>query len=92
MKKHIKSIREDISHALIHIIIPSAGIGRRMKSYGCKSLLNINHEKLIDIQIKNIRQAFPENEIILITGFDRDWETKIYIHTTSYFYLYQQMV
>lgn len=72
MKKHIKSIRQDPNETLVHVIIPSAGIGRRMKSYGCKSLLNIKDKKLIDIQIENIRSVFPTNEIILVTGFDSD--------------------
>ena len=72
MKKHIKSIRQDPNETLVHVIIPSAGIGRRMKSYGCKSLLNIRDKKLIDIQVENIRNAFPTNEIILVTGFDSD--------------------
>lgn len=72
MKKHIKTIRENIEDILIHVIIPSAGIGRRMKSYGCKSLLTIKNEKLIDIQIKNVKTIFPHSEIILITGFDSD--------------------
>lgn len=72
MKKHIKHIHQDIKDTLIHIIIPSAGIGRRMKSYGCKSLLTIKNDKLIDIQISNIKNTFPINEIILITGFDSD--------------------
>jgi CTP:phosphocholine cytidylyltransferase-like protein len=43
-----------------------------MKSYGCKSLLNIRDKKLIDIQVENIRNVFPTNEIILVTGFDSD--------------------
>lgn len=72
MKKHIKSIRQDPNETLVHVIIPSAGIGRRMKSYGCKSLLNIKDKKLIDIQVENIRNVFPTNEIILVTGFDSD--------------------
>lgn len=72
MKKHIKNIYEKVEDVLVHVIIPSAGVGKRMKSYGCKSLLSIKDEKLIDIQIKNINKAFPNNEIILITGFDSD--------------------
>ena len=72
MKKHIKKIHEDINKMLIHVIIPSAGIGRRMKSYGCKSLLTVKNHKLIDIQIKCIENVIPRNEIILITGFDSD--------------------
>ena len=50
MKKYIKKIHEELKDILVHVIIPSAGIGRRMKSYGCKSLLNIKEKKLIDIQ------------------------------------------
>ena len=72
MKKHIKKIREQIEEKLIHVIIPSAGIGKRMKSYGCKSLLNIKNNKLIDIQINTINNVIPNKEIILITGFDSD--------------------
>jgi choline kinase len=72
MKKHIKTIYERLDEILIHVIIPSAGIGRRMKSYGCKSLLSVNNEKLVDIQIKNIQEVIPNNEIILITGFDSE--------------------
>ena len=72
MKKHIKKIREEIEERLIHVIIPSAGIGKRMKSYGCKSLLNIKNDKLIDIQLKTINSVIPNKEVILITGFDSD--------------------
>lgn len=72
MKKHVKKIYENLDDILIHVIIPSAGIGRRMKSYGCKSLLNIKHEKLIDIQINKIQNIIPNNEIVLVTGFDSD--------------------
>jgi choline kinase len=72
MKKHIKKIHEKIEDIIIYVIIPSAGFGRRMKSYGCKSLLNIKNEKLIDIQINLINKNLPNNEIILITGFDTE--------------------
>jgi len=72
MKKHIKKIHEKIDKQLINIIIPSAGIGKRMKSYGCKSLLQIKNTKLIDIQVKFIENTIPNNEIILVTGFDSE--------------------
>ena len=71
MKKHIKKIYDN-DNDVISVIIPSAGIGRRMKSYGSKSLLTINKEKLIDIQLRNINNVIPENDTILITGFDSD--------------------
>ena len=72
MKKHVKKIHEKTCDVLMNVIIPSAGVGRRMKSYGCKSLLTIRNEKLIDIQIKHIENTFAKHEIILITGFDSD--------------------
>ena len=72
MKKHIKKIYEKLSDVLVHVIIPSAGVGRRMKSYGCKSLLNIQDKKLIDIQLKCIDSTIPNKEIILVTGFDSE--------------------
>ena len=72
MKKYIKNIHEDLEDILIHVIIPSAGIGRRMKSYGCKSLLSIKDKRLIDIQLEYINSRFVRNEIILITGFDSE--------------------
>jgi choline kinase len=72
MKKHVKHIYENVDDVLIHIIIPSAGIGRRMKSYGCKSLLNIDNNSLLNLQLKYIEHAIPNKEIILITGFDSE--------------------
>lgn len=72
MKKYIKKIHEELKDILVHVIIPSAGIGRRMKSYGCKSLLNIKDKRLIDIQLEHINNRFPNNEVILVTGFDSE--------------------
>lgn len=72
MRKYVKTIYENLDDMLIHVIIPSAGIGRRMKSYGCKSLLSIKDERLIDLQIKHISNTIPQHEIILITGFDSE--------------------
>ncbi|MHA2054831.1 MAG: NTP transferase domain-containing protein, partial [Candidatus Hodarchaeales archaeon] len=72
MKKHIKPIRQNLNEMLVHVIIPSAGIGRRMKSYGCKSLLNIKNNSLISLQLDLINDSIPNKEIVLVTGFDSD--------------------
>ena len=40
-RKHIKKIYDDSSNSIC-AIIPAAGCGRRMKSYGPKALLDIN--------------------------------------------------
>ena len=44
----------------------------RMKSYGPISLLDINGEKLIDIQISYIKKFFKNNEIIICAGNSAD--------------------
>ena len=48
----------------------------RMKSYGPTSLLNIQSNKLIDIQIKEISKNFNNYEIILCTGYESDRITR----------------
>lgn len=51
------------------IIIPAAGIGRRMKSCGPKCCVNIKENfNIIDNQIKYIQQALKRHEIILVVG------------------------
>lgn len=54
------------------IIIPSAGEGYRMKSYGPKSLLKLTPDtNIIARQLDIINQVLGKNnEIILITGFE----------------------
>jgi choline kinase len=55
----------------IDIIIPAAGSGRRIKVYGCKSLLKITTEEtIISRQIKKIRKFFENSTIILVCGFE----------------------
>lgn len=52
------------------IIIPAAGVGYRMKSYGPKSLLKIKENKrLIDYQLEAINKVFNNKEIILVGGY-----------------------
>lgn len=52
------------------IIIPSAGMGHRMRSYGPKSLIKIDkHETIIGRQLSIIKKNFINCEIILIAGF-----------------------
>ena len=52
------------------IIIPAAGLGYRMRSYGPKSLIRIAPEKtIIQNQLEIIRKTFANCEIILVCGF-----------------------
>ncbi len=65
--KPIKDHRKEIK---LSVIIPSAGEGVRMRSYGPRSLLQINNKTLIQYQIDHIKEAFPQSDIILVCGFD----------------------
>jgi choline kinase len=53
----------------IIVIIPAAGIGRRMKSYGPKPLIMVGESTVINIQISTIRSHIDVRDIILICGF-----------------------
>ncbi len=55
------------------IIIPAAGMGIRMKSYGVKSLIQLTPKiNLITHQLEIIRRTFANCEIILVTGFEAE--------------------
>jgi len=56
----------------ITVIIPAAGIGRRMKSYGPKPLIMIGESTIINNQIGIIRSHLNPKDIILICGFRAD--------------------
>ena len=63
----------------ISIIIPAAGTGTRMKSYGPKSLLSINDTTLINHQLNIIAQKIKvPYEIILVAGYEAE---KVFKHT-----------
>lgn len=52
------------------IIIPAAGLGRRMKVYGPKSLIKINDtDTILSHQINIINSCFNRCEIIVVGGF-----------------------
>lgn len=70
-KPHITTTKGRSSSKKISFIIPTAGVGRRMKSYGPKSLLNIKPNlPLLNYQIKQIKACYPESEIIVVVGFE----------------------
>lgn len=65
--KYIKNIDQPPE---IDVVIPAAGMGRRMKSYGPKSLINIKGaETVIGNQVKIIKKIIPSANIILVCGF-----------------------
>ncbi|NVM35955.1 MAG: UTP--glucose-1-phosphate uridylyltransferase [Candidatus Lokiarchaeota archaeon] len=72
-KRYTRNIKQDKNFSELDIIIPAAGLGKRMKSYGPKSLIKIYKEKsILDLQIERINKTFPKANIILVTGFKSD--------------------
>ena len=51
------------------IVILSAGIGYRMRTYGAKCLLKIHGEPIALRQIRMLRETYPDSEIIYVVGF-----------------------
>ncbi len=55
------------------IIIPAAGVGRRMKIYGPKSLVPVNDtQTILSRQLELIDSCFKRYEIILVGGFQHE--------------------
>jgi choline kinase len=67
------------------ILIPAAGPGRRMRSYGPKALIKLDDNlTLIQRQLHLLRNTFPLAEIVVIVGFEADKickELPRYVHT-----------
>jgi len=74
MNRHTRKIRDDFStEKEICIIIPAAGVGRRMKSYGPKPLIKIDESKtILDNQIEVIDRTFKNYHIVMVCGFNAD--------------------
>ncbi|MAF25291.1 hypothetical protein CL634_06915 [bacterium] len=51
------------------VIIPAAGMGSRMKSYGPKCMIKVNGISLLERQIKHINKCYPNCDIIVVAGF-----------------------
>lgn len=67
------------------IIIPAAGMGRRMKSFGPKSLIRLHNTTVIEKQLTLLQETYPKNDIVIVTGFEdvkveryvEDWKGKV---------------
>ena len=61
------------SNSELSIIIPAAGMGYRMKSYGPKCLINIYEDKtIIERQIEILWSIYPKAEILVCVGFEAE--------------------
>ena len=71
VKKHVTGTTE--KNNSISVVIPVAGTGHRMKSYGPKCLLPISvRETIIQKAIKNVKLVYPNSEITIVVGFEAD--------------------
>lgn len=60
----------------ISIIIPAAGLGKRMKAYGPKASIYLDKfQTVLQRQIKILKLIFPKSNIIVVCGFQKE---KIY--------------
>tara|TARA_R100000315_G_C5234304_1_gene145584 strand:- start:2856 stop:3596 length:741 start_codon:yes stop_codon:yes gene_type:complete len=67
-KKLYKSNSSDIS-----VIIPAAGMGHRMKSYGPKGLINLYDDtSLLERQLELIWAVYPKADVFLVVGFEAE--------------------
>ncbi len=69
--RHIAPAKNGLGSANgLAFILPCAGAGTRMKSYGPKALITVNGMTIIERQIRLIWEVFPAAEIIIPVGFD----------------------
>lgn len=71
--RHISPAKKQIpgQNTELTVIIPAAGLGRRMKSKEPKCLLNIEQEKtIIERQLDTIWKIYPKSDILLIVGYE----------------------
>lgn len=62
----------------LSIIIPAAGAGRRMKSYGPKSLVELNsRDTVLGRQIRILRSIYPDADITVVIGHSADTIAKV---------------
>ena len=54
----------------LSVIIPAAGIGSRMKSYGPKPLIKVGSQSLVRRQIEILRDCFYSPEIVVVSGYE----------------------
>ncbi len=59
-------------HDSITVIIPAAGEGRRMKSYGPKPLIQLTKGTILDRQVKLIDKVLGPVDFIIVAGFECD--------------------
>lgn len=69
--RHVAPARLPHEDTRLNVIIPAAGVGKRMKSKGPKGLLPIHHGmSLLEVQVRTILKVYPHADIIVVGGFE----------------------
>lgn len=70
-RRHIAPARLPREEGRLNVIIPAAGIGKRMKSKGPKGLLPVHHGmSILELQVRNVLKVYPHADIIIVGGFE----------------------
>jgi choline kinase len=56
----------------LSVVITSANMGKRMKSYGPKALFALGNQTIIDRQVRTIWNVFPNADIFVVVGFEAE--------------------
>jgi len=78
----VAHVNRPASDKKFSVIIPAAGIGQRMKSYGPKCLIKVGNKSIIDNQLKHIYKYINNVEIIIVAGFEKDKLIKKFDNTS----------
>jgi choline kinase len=71
--RHVAPAKSMGSSGNLTVVIPAAGMGKRMKSYGPKSLLRVHGGvSILERQIKLVWQLYPKADIIVTVGFEAE--------------------
>lgn len=81
MSRYIVPAKKNIIDNNIDVVILAAGAGRRMKSFGSKSLLPVKDTTLINHQITTIKNSIPNADIVVVLGYEID---KIYKYLPTF--------
>lgn len=69
--KKVKATFDNITN--IDVLIPAAGLGRRMKSYGPKALIPIKYgQNILERQVNIIDQTLTKYSLVLVCGFEAE--------------------
>lgn len=56
----------------LSVVIASANMGKRMKSYGPKALFALTNQTIVDRQLRIIWSVFPNVDIFVVVGFEAE--------------------